>query len=62
MAKSLKALINALKERLSRRKTEGEKINEEYEKERKVARNLKVNRNAGSQSQTHNEQRDISAI
>lgn len=63
MAKlKIKELITSLKERFSHHKTELEKANEEYEKERKSAQGIKVNKNFGPRSKTQNGDRDISAI
>lgn len=63
MAKlKFKELISSLKERFFHHKSDYENANEEYEKERRNARSLKVNKNFGPRSKNQNGDRDISAI
>ncbi len=63
MAKfSIKGLIHQLKEKFTHANQEWERTNEEYQKERKNAQGMKVNKSFGGTHKKENGNRDISAI
>lgn len=63
MAKfKIREIFSQLKERFTHHKQELERADEEYQKERKHAQDIKVHKNFGPRSKTSKNNRDISAI
>ena len=58
---NLKEIVSLLREKFIHQKTKQD-VDHEYQKERKSAQNLKVNKNFGSRPKDQNGNRDISAI